>query len=169
MRAWVIILILVAIGFVGAWVGYWIGHAVGWSTNADFPLSIGGGERAIGLSILVSFLSVVAGGLWFIARPMMNIRRLLASGRAAHATVRRAWRTGVSTSRLSFGDGVRHQVAFELEMHPDGGGDYETPALGMLTDDEEAEIKPGTEVSVRYDPGHPRSVAVVGPMRPTPA
>jgi len=170
MRAWVITLILVAIGIVGAWIGYWAGHALGWTTNAEFPLRIGGGERAIGLSILVSFLSVMGGGGLLIARPMLRTRRLLATGRAGHATVRREWRTGLTAGQLVMGSRVqRHQVAFELEVHPDGGPAYPAPAFALLTEEEEAAIKPGDEVAVRVDPGHPRSVAVVGPMRPTAA
>jgi hypothetical protein len=134
------------------------------------PLTIGDGERAIGLSILVSFLCVMAGLAWFVARPMLRTRRLLANGRATHATVRREWRTGLTAGRLLMGSGVqRHQVAFELEVHPDDGGDYAARALALLTDDEEAAIKLGDEVAIRVDPDHPRSVAVVGPIRPTPA
>ena len=56
-----IVLTLVIVGIVGAWTGYWIGHALGWTTDAEFPLRIGGGDGAIALSIGVSFLSVLAG------------------------------------------------------------------------------------------------------------
>ena len=53
MKAWKIVVSLVVIGIVGAWVGYWIGHALGWTSNAEFPLRIGGGDWAIGLSGLL--------------------------------------------------------------------------------------------------------------------
>lgn len=162
MRAWVIVLLLIGIGIVGAWVGYWAGHALGWSTNAEFPLRVGGGDRAILLSILVSFGSVMVGAWWFVARPLRRIRRLLASGVPGHATIRRVWRTGVYAAGR--GDVGRHQLAFELEVHPDGGGDYATAALGMLSEAEEKPLRPGVEVDVRVDPAHPRSVAVVGPL-----
>ncbi len=159
MRAWVIVVALVLIGIVGAWVGYWIGHAVGWTTGAEFPFKIGAGERAIGLSIGVSFLSVMAGLWWFVARPVRIVRRLLTTGAPGHATVGKVWRTGVSIG----GWGDRHQLGFELEVHPDGRPDYAATAIGLMTEAEEATLKPGTEVNVRYDPSHPTSVAVIGP------
>ena len=163
MKAWVIVLVLIAVGVVGAWAGYWIGHALGWTTDAEFPLRIGAGERAIGLSILVSFGSVMAGIGWLVARPLYRTRRLVAAGAPGHATVRRFWRTGLTATSAGT---KQHQVAFELEMHPDDGTDYAAKALGMLDESAEAALAPGGEVAVRYDPGHPRSVAVVGPMAP---
>ena len=165
MKAWMIVVVLVVIGIVGAWIGYWIGHALGWSTDAVFPLTIGGGDRAIGLSILVSFLSVVTGLWWFVARPLRRMSRLLEAGIPGHATIRRFWRTGLFTS--SGRGAARHQVEFELEMHPDAGPDYASKASGLLTEADEAELKPGAEVVVRYDRSDPSSVVVVGPM-PTP-
>jgi hypothetical protein len=162
MRAWMIVVFLVVVGIVAAWAGYWIGHALGWSTNAEFPLRIGGGDRAILLSFLVSFGSVMLGAWWLVARPMARIRRLVATGAPGHATIRRARRTGIYAAQ-SGGPG-RHQLAFELDVHPDGGGDYAAKALGMLTPAEEAAIKPGAEVSIRVDPAHPSAVAVVGPL-----
>ena len=167
MRAWKIVLVLVAIGILGAWVGYWIGHAAGWSLNAEFPLRIGGGQGAILLSMAVSFGSVMAGIGWFVARPFRRIRRLAATGTAAHATIRRMWRTGLYTARWQ--DGPRHELAFEVEVHPDGGPGYATRALGLLSEAEEAALKPGVEAAVRYDPSHPSFVVVVGPMAASPA
>jgi len=162
MRAWVIVVLLVVIGVVAAWVGYWLGHAAGWSTNAEFPLRIGGGDRAILLSILLSFGSVMAGVGWFVARPLARVRRLLATGVPGHATVRRFWRTGLYM-RPS-GSAGRHELAFELDVHPDDGRDYTTSALGLLTETEEVGLKPGAEVIIRYDPAHPSRVAVAGLM-----
>lgn len=166
MRAAVIVLALVAIGIVGAWVGYWIGHAFGWTTDAEFPLRIGAGAWAIGLSILVSFLSVMAGIGWFVARPLARMRRLLATGAPGHATVRRVWRTGLFMR--SRGGPSRHQLGFELDVHPDDGGVYRTTATGLLDEAGEASLAPGAEVTIRYDPAHPASVAVVGPMATSP-
>jgi hypothetical protein len=163
MKAWTIVAVLIVVGVVGAWVGYWVGHAVGWSTDAEFPLTIGGGDRAIALSILASVGSVLAAGGWLVARPLRRTRHLLAEGSPGHATVRRFWRTGLMASST---DGTRHQVAFDLEMHPDDGADYPARALGMLDEAAEAALAPGGEVEVRYDPGHPRTMAVVGPMAP---
>ena len=169
MRAWMIVVVLVIIGIVGAWVGYWIGDALGWSTNAEFPLKIGAGAGAILLSILVSFGSVMAGVGWFVARPLLRIRRLLATGSPGHATVRRVWRTGLYMSTRDLfapvpGNRRQRVLGFDLEVHPDGGGDYAARATGLLTETEEAAVQPGAEVTVRYDRAHPSSVAVVGPM-----
>lgn len=162
MRAWLIVLILVLMGIVGAWIGYWVGHALDWTTDAVWPYQIGGGDRAIGLSILASFLTVMAGAGWLIARPILRIRRLIATGTPGHATVRRVYRTG-----LIMGRGVRpdqHELGFDLQVHPDRGADYEAKALGILSEADEAALKPGSEVIIRYDPARPSSVAVVGPM-----
>jgi uncharacterized membrane protein YeaQ/YmgE (transglycosylase-associated protein family) len=167
MRMWVIVIALVIIGIVGAWVGYWVGHALGWTTNAEFPFRIGAGDRAIGLSILVSFGSVMLGVWWFVARPLRRIGALLANGVPGHATVRRAWRTGMLVNRG--GNDRRHELAFELDVHPDGGSDYQATALGLLNDAQEAGVRPGVEVDIRIDPAHPRSIAVVGPLGAAPA
>jgi len=162
MRAWKIVLLLIGIGIVGAWVGYWVGDAAGWSTGAEFPWRIGGGDLAIGLSILFSFGSVMLGVWWFIARPLRHIRRLAATGSAAHATIRRAWRTGLYMAPAS--GTPQREIGFEVEVHPDGGQDYATTALGLLTEAQEAELKPGAEADVRYEPSHPSFVVVVGPV-----
>jgi hypothetical protein len=164
MRAWQIVIALVIVGIVGAWVGYWIGHAAGWSTNAEFPLRIGGGERAIGLSIGLSFLSVLGVGWLLIGLPLRRMRQLAAKGIPGHATIRRVWRTGIYVDRRT--DRPRHELGFDLEMHPDGGPDYGTTAKGLLTEADEAALKPGAEASVRYDPAQPAFVVVVGPLVP---
>lgn len=158
MRAWVIVVLLVILGIVGGWIGYWVGHAAGWTTNAVFPRQIGGGDRAILLSILLSFTSVMVGLWWLVAMPLRRVRRLLASGTPGRARIVRVWRTGLTSGR-------DHQLGFELEMHPEGASAYAATATGLVTADDEAALAPGTEVSVRYDPVHPTSVAVVGPLR----
>jgi hypothetical protein len=162
MRAFVTVVGLVVIGIIGAWVGYWIGHALGWTSDAEFPLKIGGGAWAIGLSILVSFGCVMAGAGLFVARPLRNVRRLAANGTPGHATVGRTWRTGFSVTPR--GGSRQRLLGFELEVHPEGGGDYAAKATGLLTEAEEKALTPGTEVTVRYDPLNRASVAVVGPM-----
>jgi len=166
VRAWVIVVLAIAAGIVGAWVGYWIGHALGWTTNAEWPLQIGGGDLAILLSILASVGSVMAVGGWFVARPLRRVRRLLATGRQTHATVLRVWRTGLTaqTSRGSW-----RQLAFDVEVHPDGGAAYTTHATGLVDPAEVAAFAPGVEVNVRYDPAHPTHVAVESLAAPSPA
>lgn len=164
MRAWVRVLVLVVIGIVGAWVGYWIGHGLGWTANAEFPLRIGGGERAILLSMGLSFLSVMGGLWWIVTRPLLGVRRLLATGTPGHATVRRVWRTEI---RMSRPDRKERELGFELEVHSDAGGDYTATALGIIDELDEPALRPGVEVAIRYDPSRPSRVAVVGPMIPS--
>lgn len=157
MRAWVIVVLLVILGIVGGWVGYWVGHAAGWTTNAVFPLQIGGGDRAILLSILLSFTSVMVGLWWLVAMPLRRVRRLLASGTPGRARIVKVWHTGLTR-------GPEHQLGFELEMHPEGASVYAAKAIGLATAEDEAVLKQGIEVSVRYDPDHPATAAVVGPV-----
>ena len=166
MRAWIIVVLAIAAGIVGAWVGYWIGHAFGWTTNAEWPLRIGGGDWAILLSILASMGSVAAVGGWLIARPLMQLRRLLANGRQAHATVLRVWRTGLFANGR---DRRWRELAFDVEVHPDGGAAYRTHATGLVDPAEVDAFAPGVEVNVRYDPAKPTRVAVESLAAPSPA
>jgi hypothetical protein len=46
-------------GFIGAYAGYWIGYLLGWSSDAEWPLRVGGGTGAILLSIVLSVLGVL--------------------------------------------------------------------------------------------------------------
>ena len=162
MRGVVIVLVAVLAGIVGAWVGYWIGHALGWTTDAVWPGQIGGGDRAILLSIGLSVLSVAAAGGVLVALPRRRERRLLTTGRPGHATIVKAWRTGIRANRL-------RQLGFELEVHPDGAADYQAHATGMIDGAELDTYAPGVEVNVRYDPAHPTRVAVEGLAQPAPA
>jgi hypothetical protein len=162
MRAWVLVLLLVLVGIVGAYVGYWAGHVAGWSRDAQFPLQIGGGEGAILLSIGLSFLSVMAALWWFEGRPLQRNRRLLTRGIPGHATILRVWRTGLTAN-----PGHRHQLGVELDVHPDDRPAYTTKTTCLATDVEEATFTPGTEVDVRYDPTRPASVAIAGVVAPS--
>ena len=164
MKAGVIVVVLVVMGIVGGWVGYWLGHAFGWTTGAEWPLRIGGGDRAILLSIGLSFLSVMAGLGWLVVRPTWRDRRLLATGRPARATIVKVWRTGISTGSLG---GSRSQLGFDLKVHPSDGADYEAHATRLVSRDEVSDFAPGTEVAVRCDPANPARVAVEGLVSPS--
>jgi hypothetical protein len=166
VRAFVSIVVVIVAGIVGAWVGYWIGHTFGWTTNAEWPLRIGGGDRAILLSILASIGSVAAAGGWLIARPMMQLRRLLANGRRARATVLRVWRTGFFSQ-----GGVRpwRELGFDLEVHADGQAPYTARGRGHVDPAAVGAFAPGVEVNVRYDPAKPAHVAVESLATPSPA
>jgi hypothetical protein len=56
------VLAMVAGGLIGGYAGYWIGHLAGWSTDADWPFKIGGGEGAILVSIGVAVAGALAVG-----------------------------------------------------------------------------------------------------------
>jgi hypothetical protein len=67
MRKALGVLFLVVCGVVGAWVGYWVGHLAGWSEDAHWPGTVGGGTGAILMSIGLSVLfMIIAGVLVFI-------------------------------------------------------------------------------------------------------
>ena len=50
-RKWVRVVTAVIVGIICGWGGYWLGHLAGWSTDADWPTTIGGGTGAILLSV----------------------------------------------------------------------------------------------------------------------
>lgn len=58
-RGWLRVLMMVAVGIVGGWGGYWLGHLAGWSSEADWPVQIGGGMGAILLSIGMALAGVL--------------------------------------------------------------------------------------------------------------
>jgi hypothetical protein len=63
------VVFLVFCGVVGAWVGYWTGHIAGWSQNAVWPWTIGGGTGAILLSIGMSVVFVMLGWMaWAVGQ-----------------------------------------------------------------------------------------------------
>jgi hypothetical protein len=55
-------------GVVGSYLGYWIGHAAGWSTDAEWPFRIGGGNGAIVLSIGLAVVGVLIVGWLTVPR-----------------------------------------------------------------------------------------------------
>ena len=49
-------------GIVGGSLGYWMGHLAGWSTDAEWPFRVGGGQGAIVLSIALAVAGVLIAG-----------------------------------------------------------------------------------------------------------
>ena len=72
------VVVTVLAGIIAGWCGYWIGHWFGWSSNADWPTSLGGGAGAIILSIALAVGAVLAVG-W----PLGVMTRM---GRARHSS-----------------------------------------------------------------------------------
>ena len=163
MRRTLNIIFIVFCGVVGAWVGYWIGHLAGWSENADWPGTIGGGSGAVLLSIGVSVLFVALAGLVVFLVPEWRVRRVLRRGAEAEATVVRVHKTG-GRSR-GFG-AVKHQVVCELEVCPEGGTPYRARTTQFLAETVQTALRPGARVTVRVDPARPTRVAIEGPLVP---
>ena len=161
MRARTTVVVLIAVGILGAWVGYWLGHLAGWSRDAEWPFLIGSGDGAILLSIGVSFLSVMAALALLVGWPLLRERRLLREGLPGRATVLKVWRTGVSTGGLG---GRRNLLGFDVEVHPDGHAAYVAHTTHLVSPTEETAFRPGVEVIVRYDPSRPTRVAIESPL-----
>jgi hypothetical protein len=149
-------------GVVGGYLGYWLGHLAGWSTDADWPFKIGGGNGAIALSIGAAVLGVlVAGGLLALP-PILTTRRLAEGGARADATIVDRWSLGPGVSGLRSG---RRQYGILVEVRLPGGSLHLSHATQWLGSHEFAAMMPGRQVTVRYDPLHPDRVLVEMPQQ----
>ena len=155
------ITIIVLCGIVGGWVGYWLGHAAGWSENAVWPSTIGGGTGAIVTSIVVSVAFVVASALIITFVPERGVRKVLAHGAVAGATVVRMKETGAV--RWAH-EGARHQVVCDLEVRLLDRPPYQARTTQFVSPVVECVLRPGASVTVRYDPEHPSHVAIDKPF-----
>ena len=155
------ITVVVLCGVVGGWLGYWAGHALGWSENAEWPQSIGGGTGAILLSMggAVLFVGLASLAVFFV--PQRSVRRVLESGTTAQATVIRAAETGaVAWARA----GGKRQVRCDLEVCPPDAPPYRARTTQFVSEVVESVLQPGAEVVVRYDPQHRSHVAIDEPF-----
>jgi len=148
---------MVFAGIVGGYIGYWLGHLAGWSTNADWPFQIGGGDGAIALSILMAVVGVlVAGGLLRLPSLVID-RRLRKHGEHSEATVIDRWGTGLDLRGLS--SSLRqYRVLVEVRL-PDGTH-RRAHSTQWLEPDEFAALQPGQRIMVRYHLRHPDRVLV---------
>ena len=147
----------VLIGVFAAWDGYWIGHALGWSRNAEWPWSIGGGGGAIALSIGMSVVAVLAAAGFVTIRPILRNRQLIRTGTHAQGMVLGVRDTGFTVHRHG---ALLHQSQMDLEVHPEGSTPYVAHTRDYLDDREVAYLLPGSTVSLRFDPNHPKRVAI---------
>jgi hypothetical protein len=150
------ILVMVAGGLVGGYAGYWIGHAAGWSTNADWPFRIGGGQGAILLSIGLSALGVLVAGLALALPSVYGSRSIRRAGRLIPATVVELWDLGFSAG---FSRGLR-QVEFEVDVHLDGASSRRSHGVQWVRSSSLDRLTPGSEVMVSYDAARPTRVAI---------
>jgi hypothetical protein len=157
MRRALTIIAIVVCGVIGAWVGYWIGHAVGWSENAVWPWTIGGGTGSILLSIAVSVLFVALAAVALFLVPQRGVRRTLRTGTPASAVVLGAEETGAVAWNPR---GTRRQIRCELEITPPAGPPYRATSTQFVTEAAEKRLRPGTTVAIRYDPAEPTRVAL---------
>ena len=165
MRRALSVVIIVIWGIVGGWGGYWIGHAAGWSENADWPGSIGGGTGAILLSICLAVVFAWMAGLAIYIIPEMRAKRVMRSGSSAEATVARVEKTGAQRRSRLHG-GVERQFACDLTVHREDGPPYHARTTQFFSETMQAAIRPGARVTVRFDPAEPTRVAIVEPAAP---
>lgn len=155
------IILIVVCGVVGGWLGYWAGHALGWSVDATWPVTIGGGTGAILMSIGMAVLFAAVAALLVMLVPGRWVKRVLRSGLTASATVVSAAETGA----VSRTHGVRtHQVAVVLDVHGPAGRAYRARTTQFVSEVVEGALKPGAAVAVRYDPERPEHVAIDQPF-----
>lgn len=155
------IIVVVLCGIVGGWLGYWAGHALGWSVDATWPASIGGGTGAILMSMGMAVLFVAVAALAVMLVPSRRVKRVLKSGLPARATVVSAAETG-AVVRIH---GVRtHQVTCLLDVHAPARPPYRARTTQFVSEVVEGALKPGAEVAVRYDPERPEHVAIDEPL-----
>ncbi len=148
---------VVLIGLAAAWGGYWTGHAFGWSENADWPWRIGGGGGAILLAAGTALAAVLAAIGFIVWHPFYRSRRLNRSGRHAEGLVLDVHDTGVT---LHHHGATLHQSEMELEVHPRGARPFVVHTYDYLDDEEAAHLLAGSAVSLRFDPAHPKRVAI---------
>ncbi len=80
--------------------------------------------------------------------------KLATTGEAAPAVIRRMWSTGASLSEAN------PQLGLVLEVHPSGAPPYEAETSTFIADSQVSHFQPGETVTVRYDPHHPKNVAI---------
>ena len=85
----------------------------------------------------------------------MRARRILAHGIPAEARVTGFRDTG---NRLNY----QAEVVISLEVMPKGGAPYTAVVHTVIGLGDFAAFAPGNLLRVKYDPAHPRAVAIVG-------
>ena len=117
------------------------------------------GQLGLGIATSAVLYVVTIGGFtyWQMIRPSMVEGHLLQTGKAAVATVKEVWSTGLQYSG-------RRQIRLRLEVRPAGESPFEVQATTFVSLDDAGLYKPETQVQVRYDPGDKKTVAIVGPQ-----
>ena len=163
MRRPLNIAVVIVGGLAGAWIGYWLGHAVGWSENAEWPWTFGGGRNAILLAFGMSVLFVAVAAAVIVLVQGRGVRQALEYGLPARARVLSVTKTG---DKSATDDGEYYQVHCELEVRPRDGAPYSTHITQFLTEGYLQSLRPGVTVHVRYDPTRPARVAIIEPVAP---
>ena len=163
MRRPLNIAVVIVSGIVGAWIGYWLGDAAGWSENAEWPWTFGGGRGAILLAFGMSVLFVIVASAFIVLFQGRGVRQALEFGLPARAKVLSIKKTG---EKSATDDGEYEQVHCELEVRPRDGKPYRTRITQFLTVGYLRSLRPGAMVPVRYDPARRASVAIIEPAAP---
>ena len=149
-------------GIVGGYLGFWVAHLAGWSGTARWPLDPrGGGGTILVVAAFAAFAAVTA-GIALNLIPTFAYRNAARTGILANATIAEAWRTGATSHDMGE---VLSEYGLKLEVRPPGGTPYSARTKRMVATADEATYLPGNLVVVRFDPGFPRKVFVVGPVR----
>ena len=162
MRKTFRVLIMVGGGILGGYFGYWIGHLAGWSRDADWPFKIGGGDGAILMSMGLAVVGVLVAGLWLGLPPYLNARRLGETGLRSTAKILEVRDLGFSAGGLTR---QRRQFEFVVELASTSGATRQTRVVQWVSTDDAATLRPGREVTVRYDPARPDRVVIEGAER----
>ncbi|MFZ0323708.1 MAG: DUF3592 domain-containing protein [Actinomycetes bacterium] len=151
------VVVLVLGGLVGGYIGYWLGYWAGWSTNAEWPLRIGGGNGAIALSMGMAVVGVLVAGAFLRLPSWLIDRRLRNHGEHAEATIVDRWGTGLSMRGLS-SSLKQYRVLVEVRL-PDGTH-RKAHSTQWLQPDEFSALQPGRQVTVHYHLRHPDRVLI---------
>lgn len=160
MRRPLNIAVVIVGGLIGTWIGYWLGHAAGWSKNAEWPWSVGGGTGAMALAFGMAVLFIAAAAALVISIQGRGVRQALENGVPARATVVSIKPTG---DRSTTADGMYRQVHCELEVRPRDEAPYDIRITQFLTEGYLQRLQPGAKVQVRYDPAQRTRVAIIEP------
>lgn len=92
--------------------------------------------------------------VWKVFKGRGETAKLLQTGTPAMATILSIWETGLRINN-------QPEIGFQLRVQPQGGQPFDTQAKAIISMLQIAQIQPGAQVQVRYNPQNPAECAVV--------